>query len=171
MAYLKSIVFLGLALLLQSCGSTYAPTGQYGGIPHGGYGETRVSVDKFLVYFSGNAYNSDAEIKRYLLYRCAELTLNQGYDYFVVLSTTTSSLDVAVTTQSSTQQVAAYPRTYSRSTQYAGYQTREAYWPPADRRMKQGSQAYIQMFQGSIPPGLPHAFNAARLIAHFGSPP
>jgi len=38
----------------------------------------------FKVIFNGNAYTSRENINKNLLRRCAELTLNYGYQYFVM---------------------------------------------------------------------------------------
>ena len=49
----------------------------------GGYSETRLNADKWRVMFSGNSLTSRETVERYLLYRAAELTVSQGYDWFV----------------------------------------------------------------------------------------
>ena len=51
----------------------------------GGYASTRVNVDTFNVVFQGNAQTSRQTAQTYALYRCAELTVESGFDYFVVI--------------------------------------------------------------------------------------
>ena len=50
----------------------------------GGFSETRVTNDRFRVQFRGNTLTSRDTVERYLLYRAAELTLAQGYDWFEI---------------------------------------------------------------------------------------
>ena len=48
----------------------------------GGYADAKVNDDLWRVSFSGNSLTSRETVERYLLYRAAELTVNQGYDWF-----------------------------------------------------------------------------------------
>jgi hypothetical protein len=48
----------------------------------GGYSEVRVEPDRFRVTFAGNSLTSRPTVEAYLLYRSAELTVEQGYDWF-----------------------------------------------------------------------------------------
>ena len=49
----------------------------------GGYTDTRLDADHWRVSFSGNSLTSRETVERYLLYRAAELTVSQGYDWFM----------------------------------------------------------------------------------------
>jgi hypothetical protein len=48
----------------------------------GGYGDTKLDATHWRVTFSGNSLTSRETVERYLLYRAAELTVNQGGDWF-----------------------------------------------------------------------------------------
>ncbi len=48
----------------------------------GGYTDTRLNADHWRVGFSGNSVTSRETVERYLLYRAAELTVSQGFDWF-----------------------------------------------------------------------------------------
>lgn len=50
----------------------------------GGYSEIRVTPNRFRVTFSGNTLTSRETVERYLLYRAAEVTLAEGYDWFTL---------------------------------------------------------------------------------------
>ena len=52
---------------------------------HGGYSEQRLAPDRFTVRFHGNDYTSRDRVEGYLLYRAAELTLQNGYDSFRIV--------------------------------------------------------------------------------------
>jgi hypothetical protein len=58
----------------------------------GGYAHTRVNVDTFNVVFQGNAQTSRQTAETYALYRCAELTVESGFDYFVVIGGNSEAL-------------------------------------------------------------------------------
>ena len=48
----------------------------------GGFAETQIEANRWRVTFSGNSLTSRDTVERYLLYRSAELTVQQGYDWF-----------------------------------------------------------------------------------------
>ena len=48
----------------------------------GGFSEQRLDATHFRVTFAGNSLTSRDTVERYLLYRSAELTVDQGYDWF-----------------------------------------------------------------------------------------
>lgn len=51
--------------------------------PGGGFSEIKISDDSYRVIFAGNRSTAQRVIWNYLSYRCAELTIQQGYDSFV----------------------------------------------------------------------------------------
>jgi hypothetical protein len=75
-----------LALALGACSSTgayYQPL-EANRASQGGYAEVRLSEDRYEVIFVGNQLTSREQVETYLLYRAAELTLQQRYDWFVI---------------------------------------------------------------------------------------
>jgi hypothetical protein len=50
----------------------------------GGYSDQRIENNRFRVTFSGNTMTSRETVETFLLYRAAELTTAQGYDWFVM---------------------------------------------------------------------------------------
>lgn len=76
----------GLALLLGGCATTstpYQPASASNRVS-GGYSEVRLDSDRYRVTFAGNMFTSRDKVEGYLLYRAAELTTQQGYDWFVI---------------------------------------------------------------------------------------
>jgi hypothetical protein len=59
----------------------------------GGYTNFRLADHTYRVRFKGNNYTSRDKVELFLLYRCAELTAQLGYDHFVLLSEDT--LDIS----------------------------------------------------------------------------
>jgi len=70
---------LAAACLLTSCATAYQPDGVAGG-----YFDRRLDSNTERVSFRGNRFSSPETLQSYLLRRCADVTLEDGYDYFVV---------------------------------------------------------------------------------------
>ena len=86
---LRRVALLGAvaatSLMLAGCmtETTYRPaTGA--GFSREGYSDRQIEPNRFQVTFSGNTMTSRDTVERYLLYRSAELTLQNGGDYFVL---------------------------------------------------------------------------------------
>ena len=67
--------------LLSSCTTPYQPNGT-----GGGYSEIAYNRDTYYVAFHGNQNTSQETMESYLLRRAAELTVNKGYRYFVLIN-------------------------------------------------------------------------------------
>lgn len=75
-----------LALALGGCAGTatpYQPLSSANQVA-GGYSDVRLAEDRYEVMFAGNSLTSRERVEAALLYRAAELTLQQGYDWFVI---------------------------------------------------------------------------------------
>jgi hypothetical protein len=81
-----TIAALAVAAGLSACATAtpYQPN-----IPgqqvSGGFSETQLEPDRFRVNFAGNSLTSRETVEGYLLFRAAELTVAEGYDYFVIV--------------------------------------------------------------------------------------
>ncbi|SIN60734.1 hypothetical protein SAMN02745824_0731 [Parasphingorhabdus marina DSM 22363] len=86
----SGIAALMLTLLLFGCATAtpYQPeiAGQR---VSGGYSDTRIADDSYRVHFSGNFLTSRETVEGYLLYRAAELTLQNDKDWFRMVDHTT----------------------------------------------------------------------------------
>ncbi len=76
---------LALALGLAACATPtpYQPNVR-GQSTSGGFSELRIEPNRFRVNFQGNSLTSRETVESYLLFRAAELTVQQGYDWFAV---------------------------------------------------------------------------------------
>ena len=74
---------IGLAIGLAGCetATPYQPL-QHGSATSGGFTDQRLDANHFRVTFQGNTLTSRETVETYLLYRAAELTVSQGYDWF-----------------------------------------------------------------------------------------
>lgn len=78
--------------VVVACASTpvYRPAEEDGDI---GYRETRLTDDKYRVSFRGSRSTSAEAVRDYALLRAAEVTLQNGHDWFEVLSSDSSTRD------------------------------------------------------------------------------
>jgi hypothetical protein len=79
------------ALALGACATAtpYQPL-RPGATASGGYSERQVEQNRWMVSFSGNSLTERRTVETYLLYRSAELTLQQGYDWFSIVERETN---------------------------------------------------------------------------------
>jgi hypothetical protein len=90
--FLKRPRIAALALILAGSASLsacmtatpYQPATAGRSSASGGYSDTQIESNRFRVSFKGNSLTARETVERYLLYRAAELTLQNGYDYFVL---------------------------------------------------------------------------------------
>lgn len=74
------ILAANVGLALAGCAG---PTPYQSLVPQrGGYSEQRLSPDRFRVVFTGNAQTRPEQVEQFLLRRAAELTVQNGYDWF-----------------------------------------------------------------------------------------
>ena len=75
-AFISSILCL---FIVSGCSTPYQSEGA-----RGGYSDLLLDNDTFRVSFTGNGYTSSDKVEIYLLYRCAELAVQRGFDYFII---------------------------------------------------------------------------------------
>ena len=76
---------LGLGILVSACTTptAYQPIDPRNR-SEGGYSEQRVEANRYRVMFRGNSMTSRETVETYLLFRAAELTLSNGFDWFMM---------------------------------------------------------------------------------------
>lgn len=124
----------------------------------GGYSEQKLEDNRFQVRFAGNRQTPRDTVQNYLLFRAAELTLQNGHDYFVTLHQDTE----ASTTQY---------QTISFGTGFGRWR-----WTPfgavgvATTRAATEfiAEAQIRTFAGTKPPANPDAFDARQIVRNLG---
>ncbi len=92
MKRLSFFLTFSCGLLFSACSSPtkYAPNPDPA-LGHYGYSEVQVDSTRFEVTFAANYQTPSQTVEQYALYRCAELTAQRGYDYFVVTHTKNST--------------------------------------------------------------------------------
>lgn len=86
-------ILIMFVMLLQSC-----VTGYQRKAFTGGYSETQLDENVFRVSFSGNGYTRRERVSDFALLRSAELTLENGFKYFVIIDSGSFTSKSAFTT-------------------------------------------------------------------------
>lgn len=73
-------------LFLTGCATSYQPSSF-----SGGYTDIALNKDTYLITFRGNGFTSSETTQGYALRRAAEIALNKGYNFFVVLNSGTNA--------------------------------------------------------------------------------
>lgn len=68
-----------LTFSLLGCATPYQRAGF-----RGGYIDYPINEQTYQITFRGNAYTSSDKVQEYLLYRASELTIANGYKYFII---------------------------------------------------------------------------------------
>jgi hypothetical protein len=78
-------VLAALSVGLAACATAtpYQPNIRSGAVT-GGWSETKIEANRFRVNFNGNSLTSRETVEGYLLFRAAELTVESGFDGFMV---------------------------------------------------------------------------------------
>ncbi|MGH6988180.1 MAG: CC0125/CC1285 family lipoprotein [Caulobacteraceae bacterium] len=179
MKWVAILVAVGLAASLAACetATPYQPLSSQNAVS-GGFSDQRIEPDRFRVTFQGNSLTSRKRVEDYLLYRSAELTLNQGDDWFETVDRHT---DRNVETYGTPVGPYPYWRPYWRY--WGGWRGRgwgwsgwgpwwgDPFWgPDFDVETVQRFQASteIVMHRGPKPAGDPRAFDARAVMANLG---
>jgi len=77
----KILLLCALTTILCSCATPYHKYGNWSG---GGYTDLKIQDNIFKVTFGGNGYPNRGEVADFALLRSAEVTIENGYSYFVI---------------------------------------------------------------------------------------
>ncbi|MEE9347396.1 MAG: hypothetical protein V3U82_04315 [Robiginitomaculum sp.] len=79
----KSHILASAAAILTAC-ATATPYQAAAKMGASGYSQSQIESNRYTVSFSGNSLTDQETVETYLLYRAAELAVENGYDYFTV---------------------------------------------------------------------------------------
>lgn len=87
--FLKPVLLAATATLALSACATATPYAPAGEGSRYGYAEQRIDSDRYRVNFSGNSVTSRDQVEMALLLRAAEVTRQNGYDWFATVNRAT----------------------------------------------------------------------------------
>jgi hypothetical protein len=168
------VAAIGLTLGLAACetATPYQPL-QRGSHVAGGYSEQKLDADHFQVSFAGNTDTPRTTVESYLLYRAAEVTLAQGYDWFETVERHTE--------REKRTYIDPDPF-YGPGYAWGGFRPYWNYWGPgygwagwgpywgADiySIQKFEATAEITLHHGPKPPGHPRGLDAREVVTNLG---
>jgi len=123
-----------------------------------GYADQPIENHRYRVSFAGNSATPRETVENYLLFRAAELTLEKGYDYFVLSDSDTEAATRYQETISAFGSTGFYSRYYG-----LGFGLGTAH-PITEYQ----AQAYVTMFKGKRPTERPEAFDAREVRNNLG---
>ncbi len=176
---LTLVMVCGLGAALAGCETPtpYQPL-RPGSAQAGGYSDTQIEANRFRVTFQGNGMTARPTVENYLLYRAAELTLSQGYDWF---ETVTRGTDKHVDTYA--DPIGPYGpyggwhpywRYYGGGFGWRGWDPygRDPFWADGldvTTVEKYQAEAEIVMGHGPKPDGDHRAFDAHQVVANLSA--
>jgi len=89
---MKYLAIVGL-LALASCATDYQPQGFTGG-----YSDYLTAPDEAVITFHGNGYTAPERVGQMAALRCAEVTLQHSYRYFIIIGASDLSGTTSFTT-------------------------------------------------------------------------
>ncbi|WP_339691734.1 hypothetical protein [uncultured Parasphingorhabdus sp.] len=171
-----------MTLLLLGCATAtpYQPQSA-GQRVAGGYSENRLADTKYRVRFAGNTLTSRDTVEGYLLYRAAELTVQNGYDWFRITDHTTET-DRRTFVERSPRYEPYYGSIYLNWRPHWRYYRsgvwstwhpygRDPFWSfDTDVRTVERfeAEAEIVMRRGSMPVDASRAFDARKVLQDLG---
>jgi len=160
----RLLVALGAAAALAACATATPYQSADAAGARYGYAERRIENDHFRISFRGNSLTERETVESYLLYRAAELTLEQGYDYFIVANRATDDRSRLVPFGG--------PSRYGFYPHYAWYAPHwgwrpfyDPFWDDTTYRevTQYEASAEIVLKKGQKPAGDPQAFDARQV--------
>ena len=162
------------AVLLAACATAtpYGPAADGGGY---GFSEQRIEENRYRIMFRGNSLTNRETVENSLLFRAAELTVQQGYDYFTVVENETETR----TSYRTTPSAAFYGRygygypfyrpRYSFPYYAYGFGWGSPYYDSYTREITRYSAvAFVTMHRGPKPQDDPRAFTASEVMDNLG---
>jgi hypothetical protein len=77
---MKRIAIAALAVALAGCATGYQAKGAFSS----GYSDVQIDENTYRVSYEGNGFTGKEEVDSMLIYRSADLTVQRGYDWFLM---------------------------------------------------------------------------------------
>lgn len=151
----RLVAAAGVFAILSACATPY---GKYG--IAGGYTDSRIDENTFSISVDTNGFTNQQTTSMHAMYRAAELTLNNGYDYFVIVNDSKTPSGMIVNTPGSA---------HTKLTTYGSSATaKTTYTPgPAIPLAFPNSTLVIKSFKGTKPSESPNAYDARSVMTYL----
>ena len=157
-------VFAMLSLAACATATPYQPAfdGSYG------FEESAIENDRYRVSFRGNSLTERETVEDYLLYRAAELTLERGFDHFVLATRDTESETRTVGSPDLLRSPYGFRYRYYHPV-FGWYGPYDPFHDEVNQREITRYEALAEIVFGRGPaPDTPEAFEAREVIENLG---
>lgn len=164
------VVLCAAALAACATATPYQPAVGAQGAGYG-YAEKRIEDNRYAITFNGNSLTERETVEGYLLYRAAELTLEQGYDYFIVAQRATDD-NSRLMRYGGSSRYGFYPSYSWFSPRYGWHPFYDPLWgDDASYRevTRYEATAEIVLYKGQKPAADPQAFDARQVKENLGA--
>ncbi|RYG37150.1 MAG: hypothetical protein EON93_04050 [Burkholderiales bacterium] len=174
---LATCFMLGLVLAGCATPTPYQPADARSGVS-GGFSDQRITSNRYRVSFAGNGATSRDTVENYLLYRAAELTVQQGYDSFILADRDVErNRRVVVDRPFHAGRFGYWGPSWRYSSARYGWRTWDPYWgdpffmDSVDVHTidRYEAMAEIVMQRGSAADGNSRAFDAREVLSELGA--
>lgn len=148
-------LIIATSILLSSCTDIYGPETTW----HRGYTNTQIDSNTFTVSYDGLPDTSSQTVQNYMLYRCAELTFQNGFDYFIIIDKHIS---------------ARHDQNCNQT--FDTHKDKKGNWVPPESgsmdcedTISYTANATIKTYKGKKPANNPFAYNANELMMYLNS--
>ena len=153
---MKKLTAICIALTLTACATPY---GKYGLL--GGFTDSRIDENTFSISVDTNGFTNQQTTSMHAMYRAAELTVENGYDYFVIANDSKNPTGMTMNMPGSS---------YTSINSFGNTATaRTTYTPGASIPMVfPNSTLAIKSFKGNKPTDAPNAYDARSVMTYLG---
>ena len=88
---MRTLVALLVVTAIAACSTPY---GKYGLL--GGFSDSRIDANTFSISVDNNGFTTQQTTSLHALYRAAELTASNGFDYFIIVNGANNSTTMAM---------------------------------------------------------------------------
>ncbi len=153
---MKKLAAVCIALTLSACATPY---GKYGLL--GGFTDSRIDENTFSISVDTNGYTKQQTTSMQAMYRAAELTVENGYDYFVITNDSKNPTGMTINMPgSSYTTVNSFGNTATARTTYNPGAAIPMVFP--------NSTLVIKSFKGNKPTDAPNAYDARSVMTYLG---
>jgi hypothetical protein len=114
-----------------------------------GYEDFQIDSNTFQVSYLAESGATQTVAEKYALYRCAELTVQKGYDYFIIVEENADQQNLTHVNNGIPDATGVLSKTTVTTS------------------TKHSVQRLIKVYKGSKPEGNPHAYNAREVMSYL----
>lgn len=161
---MKRNIALAVVMVLAGCATAAPVYGPATTASSAGYVDTQIEDGRWRVSYQGSRSADRDKVETYLLYRAAELTLSQNYDWFETVSRNTDAKTSTV--YGGPAYHPAFGLGYGRlyDPWWVDWQLGRSRW---DTETRYVATAEIVMGKGAKPADNPRAYEAKEVLAHL----